>query len=650
MARPEVSLELKPRDRSVSYTLSVPTAPFDDAAFAAAVPAGLRAYIAAVTADLARLEAAGSRAGALEREAYTACVHAALTCERLRARAEQERRAQATLVGRLAPAQASRLAQLRAQASAGGADAGMAALLAARLGERGVSLGGDTAGARAEQAADYALAATLLAATPWSDAARLRSIEIAVELGDTSSAEAAIDEGLARGAPTLLATLHLWRARLAADRDPSLAEALPHVDAALAALTDPVSRLAPLTLQALARYRAREFVPALTAALAVLEAGSAPELGAAAESSERQVALRVACDAIERLDLTLGRLPSGFDKALVSVLGALAVRHAYRGDVERAGLFARAAVERAHDQPGQAHDALRVQARLARDAGRADESARLEAAAQPVRAPALFGILGMISEITLESEEAKVVFAAGEPADPAPARDAPTGSVHVEERFEGGDPEAAEAGRASSPEDPATDDVDGAAPPVPEATRRAIDSLARLCVEPDSWRLRSGSPPALHLTARVFAAPTPVAVEVEGAADATSDLAECLREMVPRALAHETHSVVAELRLDDLDRRDSPWGDSIGAAFGAGDLGALGGMIGTGESLGMGGLGLRGAGVGGGGTAEGLGGLGTRGRGSGGAVMGRGRGQVGVSTKPSPPPPRKPRPKRAAKP
>lgn len=165
-------------------------------------------------------------------------------------------------------------------------------------------------------------------------------------------------------------------------------------------------------------------------------------------------------------------------------------------------------------------------------------------------------------------------------------------------------------------------------PSTTPVVERNVRSLVRLCLEPIHQRLPEKA--ELKVSAKVFPNGK-VEPVVEG--NAGSDVDTCIKQMAGRVLIHAPTSVSAKVAVARLDPdQQSMWGSGLGSIFGDS----------LGESFGVGGLGLRGSGIGGGGSGEGvgLGSIGGIGWGTPGAGIGGGRGQLGRKVKK--PPPKKP--------
>jgi hypothetical protein len=380
----------------------------------------------------------------------------------------------------------------------------------------------------------------------------------------------------------------------------------------------------------LARYRALDFQRALAAGIRVIDEMGHPEppppappppppvkpkakskavsarLAALADAAEfgmlgllstsggsalsEHAVLRLAADSVERLDLD----PIGLEgppAARAGILSDLAVRALYRGDVERAKRYARAARE--VGSLAETRNALDVLRMLALDAGDTDGAKGLANDADDLGWSGVGGYLG-----------------SGE---------------SVEGRDLGARLAAARATQAGAAKERRDDE-----PPVARTVRSAL----RACIEPVRTRLPSASGSGkerrigtLTLQAKVFEdGHADVSVNADRDEEGLGPVLDCLQKVGPRLLAHAPSSVHATVVLDEsLRHAHSGWGFG---GIGLSSLSAIGdensgimGLIGNsiGESQGFGGLGLRGTGTGGGGTGQaiGIGSIGGIGRGGG---------------------------------
>lgn len=326
-----------------------------------------------------------------------------------------------------------------------------------------------------------------------------------------------------------------------------------------------VSRAQLRSARVVAEYRAGRFKEALALALAELDRARPSQLAFVTASTAPE--LRLAADAVERLGVEVESL-SATAETRARLLGELALRAAHRHDVKRAAALAGQAVALS---PKSSADAFSVLIALAKQKG--DDARARELEEQKKAAGAYLGVGAM-----------GILAALGSPPK--------TASEHDERKALDADAKA-----------------DG---------KRNVASLVRLCLEPSFWRLPlRGGEHAVDVDATLL---DDGSIQVEVAGDVPAEIADCLRSMGPKVLAHAPASIKAHVDLGKARQSALFWGEGPSAT--------LGGLVGSG------GLGLRGGGGSGQGSI-GLGSLGTRGVGAGaGSGYGRGAGRLGGRPKP----------------
>lgn len=282
----------------------------------------------------------------------------------------------------------------------------------------------------------------------------------------------------------------------------------------------------------------------------------------------REPETRIAADIVERLGIDVEELAAGAETRAL-ILSELSLRAAHRHDDRGASRLAERAVTLSPKGAADAYDVLIALAKRKHDVARVAELEAQKKAARPRQSS--FGLLALFGQKKAAPE--------------------------FDERAALADDAKADA-------------------------KRNVASLVRLCLEPSHWRLPERGGKSLAELDAVVKDDGSVSVSVSG--DAPPEVSECLRTMGPKLLARAPSSIHARIDLSHA-RESGLFADS-----------ALGGLIGDTSAVlgtgGLGGLGLRGTGIGGGGRGEvtgvgATGGLGTRGHG-GGTAVGTGRGAL----------------------